>query len=426
MLVNFTVENFRSFRDAATLSMVAAPIRELKESVLKRGRYRLLPVAVTYGANSSGKTNLLKAMGVMSFLVTRSSKLNSGEKLHYEPFLLDRSSRTCPTSFEVEFLLGEDKYRYGFSYDATHVATEYLYILYGGKRKERNLFLRSGEEYEINKHLFPEGEGLTSKTNGNRLFLTVVAQFNGKISQRVMEWFSNFNTINGLESVGYERFTRKMFHDRLPGYDQALQFFKDIQLGFTNLVIKEQNVDSKYANMLNNIPESMRMELIDDAKFEPFTVHEIRYDEGKIVSEQEFPEDEMESEGTKKVIKISGPVFDTLLHGKLLVIDELDAKLHPLLTRHIVKLFMDPEVNHTGAQLIFDTHDTNLLRIDIFRRDQIWFTEKNEFDSTDLYSLVEFKDEKGKVRNDRSLEKDYINGRYGAIPFIGGLSDEQE
>ena len=128
----------------------------------------------------------------------------------------------------------------------------------------------------------------------------------------------------------------------------------------------------------------------------------------------------MESEGTKKVIEMSGPLFDTLNSGKILIIDELDAKLHPLLTRNIVLLFMDPTINKFGAQLIFATHDTNLLDLEIIRRDQIWFTEKNYIESTDIYSLVEFKDDEGnKIRNDRDIKRDYIRGRYGAIPFIG-------
>ena len=127
----------------------------------------------------------------------------------------------------------------------------------------------------------------------------------------------------------------------------------------------------------------------------------------------------MESEGTKKIIEMSGPIFSTLLGGTILLVDELDAKLHPLLTRQIINLFNNPEVNKKGAQLIFATHDTNLLNTKTFRRDQIWFTEKNKTAATDLYSLVEFKDVNGtKIRNDRSLEKDYINGRYGAIPYI--------
>ena len=139
-----------------------------------------------------------------------------------------------------------------------------------------------------------------------------------------------------------------------------------------------------------------------------------------MIGERKFYKDEMESEGTKKAIELSGPIFHSLNKGWTLIIDELDAKLHPLLTRNIVLLFMDTEKNKHGAQLIFATHDTNLLDLDIIRRDQIWFAEKDKVESTDIYSLVEFKDEEGKkIRNDRDIKRDYIRGRYGAIPFIG-------
>ena len=154
--------------------------------------------------------------------------------------------------------------------------------------------------------------------------------------------------------------------------------------------------------------------------FEPITTHNIYDESGHVVGERNFKKNLMESEGTNKVIEISGPLFDTLNEGKILIVDELDAKLHPLLTRNIVLLFMDPDKNKHGAQLIFATHDTNLLDLSLIRRDQIWFAEKDNVESTDIYSLVEFKDENGnKVRNDRDIKSDYIRGRYGAIPFIG-------
>ena len=150
------------------------------------------------------------------------------------------------------------------------------------------------------------------------------------------------------------------------------------------------------------------------------TTHNVYDKKGLVIGERNFHKNQMESEGTKKVIEISGPIFDTLNEGKTLIVDELDAKLHPLLTRNIVLLFMDPQKNTNGAQLIFATHDTNLLDLEIIRRDQIWFAEKDKVESTDIYSLVEFKDEDGKkVRNDRDIKRDYIRGRYGAIPFIG-------
>ncbi len=153
---------------------------------------------------------------------------------------------------------------------------------------------------------------------------------------------------------------------------------------------------------------------------EPITRHNVYDEKGGVVDECDFNENQAESEGTKKIIEMSGPIFDTLNEGKTLIVYELDAKLHPLLTRNIVLLFMDPVKNSHGAQLIFATHDTNLLDLEIVRRDQIWFAEKDKVEATDIYSLVEFKDEEGKkVRNDRDIRRDYIRGRYGAILFIG-------
>jgi hypothetical protein len=191
-----------------------------------------------------------------------------------------------------------------------------------------------------------------------------------------------------------------MFKEQQEGCHQALDFFHHTQLGFNELLVTEKSGAG-------------------DVQVEAKTTHNIYDEHGEISAVVGFDKDEMESEGTKKVIEMSGPLFDTLKQGKLLIVDELDAKLHPLLTRCILQLFMDPATNPNGAQLIFATHDTNLLNLNYLRRDQVWFTEKDETEASDLYSLVEFKDEKGvKIRNDRSIQKDYINGRYGAIPFF--------
>lgn len=431
MLINFTVENFRSFRSQVSLRMEATAIKELKESVVERNDYRILPVAVIYGANSSGKSNILKAMAVMRNLVIGSSKLNPGEALHFEPFMLDIDSRNKPTSFEIQFLIDGAKVRYGFSYTKEKIISEYLFVVPKGKHAEQQFFLRSEDEYDVSEKYFEEGCKLEPKTMPNRLFLTVAAQFNGKTSQKVIEWFSHFNAINGLETSDYGGYTLTMFADHKPGYKEAQKFFHDTQLGFKTLDIKQKALSKELLDSLESMPGEIKEQIIDEAKkghiVETFTVHDIKDADGRTVKTEDFQEMVMESEGSKKIIELSGPLFDTLLNGKILLIDELDAKLHPILTRHIVKLFMNPITNRKGAQLIFNTHDTNLLNVRYFRRDQIWFTEKDKHDSTDLYSLVEFVDRDGKkIRNDNSFEKDYINGRYGAIPFIGGFNYVKE
>ena len=422
MLVNFTFQNFRSFRDEKTLSMEAGSIKELKESVIQKESYRLLPAAVMYGANSSGKSNVLLALMTMRSVLLGSVRLNPTDELYFQPFKLDLTSANTPTSFEIQFLLDDVKYRYGFDYDKTHIRKEWLYEKCAGQR-EFNLFLRADNEFEVSKTRFPEGIGKESATPSNRLFVSLVAQLNGAKSILILDWFNNCNYLSGITSQGYEGFTLQMFSNHLEGCKQALDFFHHTQLGFNELLVTEKSFSDETISGKMQIPEALRSKLAEELKgkkiMEAKTTHNIYDEQGNVSGIGTFDKDEMESEGTKKVIEMSGPIFDTLRLGKVLIVDELDAKLHPLLTRSILQLFMNPETNPHGAQFIFATHDTNLLNLAYLRRDQIWFTEKDKTESTDLYSLLEFKDENGaKIRNDRSVQKDYINGRYGAIPFL--------
>lgn len=399
MLVNFTFKNFRSFKNEMTLSLEAASIQELSEAVVMSCDEELLPVAVMYGANSSGKSNVLKALKAMRDVLLNSVRLNPKDMLEAEPFSLDLTSCDEPTSFEIQFTLNNSKFRYGFDYTAEAIVAEWLYEKRQGER-EFELFLRSGNEFRISKTRFAEGIGKQAATPGNRLFVSLVAQLNGKVSQSILDWFSRIEYMSGMDGKGYAGKTLEMLFKNQNGSAEIKRFFDETNLGFKDLDVELENAGEM----------RMRSE----------TVHWLYDGEGNRKGVRNFPTEKMESEGTKKIIEIAGPIFDAVLNGKILIVDELDAKLHPFLTRKIIGLFMDKAINSKGAQLIFATHDTNLLNIRYLRRDQIWFTEKDKADSTDLYSLVEFRDESGnKVRNDRNIEKDYINGRYGAIPFMG-------
>ncbi len=420
MLVNFTVSNYRSFRQERTFSMEASSIKEHKGSVINRDKYSVLPLAVFYGANSGGKSNLIMAILTMRSMITQSVRLNEGDTLPYDPFALDMTSDKKPTAFEIQFLYSEALYRYGFEYNRTEIVSEWLYEKRFGER-EYELFVRSRDLIEVSEKRFPEGKGKEDLTNSNRLFLSLVAQLKGEKANLVMGWFGKCNGIWGVNTEDYEAFTVTMFLNHMNGADEAQGFFRMLQLGFNRLTINKLDVSKE---TLENAPAAIRSKLEKDMAsgnyVEPITSHNVYDENGSVISERNFHKNQMESEGTKKVIEMSGPIFNTLDEGKILIVDELDAKLHPLLTRNIVQLFMDPEKNKHGAQLIFATHDTNMLDLDILRRDQIWFAEKDKIESTDIYSLVEFKDEDGKkVRNDRDIKKDYIRGRYDAIPFIG-------
>lgn len=273
---------------------------------------------------------------------------------------------------------------------------------------------------------FQEGSHLEPKTRENALFLSVVDQFNGEIAGSIIKWFNNWGTISGLSHENYRGVTFSLLENK-KSKERLLDFFKDLDLGFEQIKFRKEKFQK---NLLpNDIPSELLEDIITDLRGKTVarinTIHK-KYDEkGNQVGFEDFDLREQESSGTNKVFDISGPIFDTLLDGGILVIDELDAKLHPLMTAAITNLFNSPEYNTNNAQLVFATHDTNLLSYGRFRRDQIYFLEKDKYEASDLYSLIEYKEEgaNGKIRKDRSFEKDYINGRYGAIPFIGNFEE---
>ena len=418
MIIDFTVGNFLSFKDKRTLSFQASGISELPENIIKIGKNKLLRSGVVYGANSSGKSNLIKAIDRMRDLLLNSVKLNDNDFLEYSPFLLSNIENE-PTFFEMEFYHLNKIFRYGFEYNEKKILNEWLFIKQGSK-KEVVQFIRTIDGIGVSPE-FEEGIGKEKSTNDNRLFISLVAQLGGKTSKKILEWFRGYNVLSGIEHKDYTGFSLRMLHKKIKGCEESLSLYQKLKLGFTDINVKEAEFNT--SELPSNVPDSIRTRLVKEFQGKTMvsikTVHN-KYDKsGQIIGNILFDKDENESEGTKKIIDLSGPIFDTLMLGKILIIDELDAKLHPLITIQIVKLFNNPITNPNNAQLFFATHDTNLLNSELFRRDQIWFTEKDAAEQTDLYSLIEFKLPDGsKVRNDSNLERNYIRGRYGAIPFI--------
>jgi uncharacterized protein len=419
MLIEFTVGNFLSFNNKKTINFEAKGISELKKNVMQFEQYKILRSAVIYGANSSGKSNLIKALDKMRDNVLQSVKLNDSDELDYSPFLLADNRESEPTFFEVIFIDNSERYRYGFEYDLTQITNEWLFV---GKnpKTEKPLFIRTQDGIGVSDK-FDEGKGKEVATNDNRLFVSLVAQLGGDLSKQIIEWFRNYNILSGLDHKDYNNYSLRMLHKKLEGCDESLSLFQYLKLGFKALQIAESEFNA--LELPESLPKNLKSKLVKELAGKTMvklkTVHN-KYDKnGNIIDYVLFDKDESESEGTNKIIDLSGPIFNTLILGKVLIIDELDAKLHPLITIHIISLFNNPETNPNNAQLLFSTHDTNLLSNDLFRRDQIWFTEKDETEQTDLYSLFNFNLPDGtKVRNDSNLEKNYIRGRYGAIPFI--------
>lgn len=422
MLVEFTVGNFLSFNTKRTLNFKAAAISDLDQA-FEVGRYKLLPSAVVYGANSSGKSNLLKALAAMRNVLLQSVKLNDGDPLEYFPFLLAENSASAPTFFEAEFLIENKKIRYGYEYNKTSIVSEWLYE--ATVVAEKPLFVRTEEGIAV-ADSFKEAQGKEEATNDNRLFVSLVAQLGGETCKKIIAWFQRCNLISGLSNQGYNSFTMKMLQHKLEGFDNALGLFRKLQLGFEDIFVSDGSLPTNSGVVNDSLAIYIRKKMPEDSADDKLltlkTTHYKYNNEGRKIDTVSFDKNQNESEGTKKIIDLAGPVFDTLLNGKLLIVDELDAKLHPLLTREIVSLFNNRDTNPKHAQLLFATHDTNLLSADLFRRDQVWFTEKDTVEQTDLYNLVEFRLPDGsKVRNDSNLERNYIRGRYGAIPYITTL-----
>jgi uncharacterized protein len=417
MLIYFSCANYLSFKDEVTLNMLAsAPVKEFHDdNVFQADRYKLLKSAVIYGANASGKSNLLNAMLKMKALVINSSKnIQKDEPLGIQAFRLCTTTLNLPSKFEICFLVENIKYRYGFEADNTEIKSEWLFS--STKIKEEPLFLREGEAIQVfNK--FKGGKGLEERTRNNALFLSVCAQFNVDIAGQLLQGFMDFNIISGLEDRHFQRLSENMFLNDPDVKIIITEFLQKADLGIQDINIRRHKFTEDV--LPKDMPDEVKKVLLNEEGSSILTSHNVYDHDGNIEGKTLFDFETQESEGSKKYFRLSGPIIATLNSGSVLVIDELDARLHPILTTEIVKLFNSAETNPNNAQLIIASHDTNLLSAKIFRRDQIWFTEKDYSEATDLYSLIEYKLPRGKVRNDASFEKDYIRGRYGAIPFPG-------
>jgi len=424
MLVEFTVNNFKSIKDSVKFSMLRATNNkdEPIDAIFDIRNYELLSSAIIYGANASGKSNFLRAMAFMGrFVLNRFKILQSTDKLPHEPFKLCSETENSSSTFEIVFFINKTKYRYGFEMDSETIYAEWLFA--DEKGKEAKLFIRDIDEANyVNPNKFKEGFVFFDKKTQkiriakNQLFIWKCDQEEGEISKSILQWFNSFNMIDGMDHQGYINFTmKKMEDDNFK--DKIIELVKTADIDIDDISIEEDDVPLEIIEKLP-MPDSMKKEILNDGGLKSIAINtkHKKYDgNGNIVGDVVFELDKEESKGTRKFFAMSAPIIDTLQNGKILIIDELDASLHPILTQHLIKLFHDENINKKNAQLIFATHDTNLLKPHIFRRDQIWLTEKDKYGSTDLYSLAQFKG----VRAKEDFEKQYIQGKYGAIPYLG-------
>lgn len=422
MLLQFNVENFLSFKDEATLSLIGnKTTKELEPSnVTSFDGIKILKTAAIYGPNASGKSNLLSGMRYMKRVVLNSfnEAIIEGSSLSQNrAFKLNPTTKNESSFFEVILLKNKTQYRYGFEINQGTIEAEWLY--YVPSKIETSLFNRTGKQININNTAFKEGKGLESKTRENVLFLSVCSQFDGEISNAILDWFKNLNIISGIEDRSFGGYTtKKISQDE--GFRKWVNRFIDF-LEISRLTVEEEDIDNINIDEVD-FPEDKkeikdvlvainRLQKKQKTKSRLKSWHKV-FDNNRILVDTTPLDFYLESKGTQKLIYLLGPIYDSLKNGKILFIDELDARLHSILTREIVKIFHEGNLNN--AQFVFVLQDPFLLENDCFRRDQIYLIEKNQYGESELYSLLDYK----KVRNDEKFSKNYLKGNYGAVPYL--------
>ena len=398
MLIQFSVENYLSIKDKVVLSLLSSRDNEHPEHLIADGNKNYLKSAVIYGANASGKSNVLNAFWFMVNYVLTSHNQQLHKTIARSPFKFDPETPARPSSFEVIFTTEGVRYAYGFSVTDKAVTEEYLYYYPNGR--QALIFERKNtKDFRFTVDV-DEQNTLKERTSANKLYLSVASNWSYAKVIPVLEWFASCQIITKNSVADAYGIEAEQLKD--DDYRRVIaSMLRVADLGIQALQMRDSDpAPSQRSDIFANI----------DA------IHTVHDANGNACSYALNMAEE--SDGTNSYFKLIGVVKKVLDEGTLLIVDELDAHLHPLLTKHLVSLFNSVEFNPNGAQLIFTSHNTNLLDLDVLRRDQIWFAEKDELTAaTDLFSLQAFS-----IRKDTKLEKGYLIGHYGAIPFIkGGL-----
>ena len=418
ILLQFTVGNFKSFKDKATLSLEATSDDWREDdnvAHITKLNLRLVKAAAIYGPNGGGKSNLIKAMVQFRRLVLSSSKdTQKGERIPVTPFRLHSATEDAPTFFEALFLKDEVRYRYGFEATKETIVSEWLFKQADSIR-ETCLFTRENDSI-VPGDTFKEGKGLEERTRSNALFLSVVAQFNGSIAGEVTSCVRQLRPITGLHDVHYRNYTANLLNDKEYGAS-IRELVRQADVGIDDLIREHIDKDEsleKLSKDRGDLPQAVRVIANTSGASIVRTVHQQFDSDNRAVGKVQFDLANEESAGTQQFFALAGPFLYTLREGSVLVVDELDARLHPLLTKHLVELF-NSSANQKNAQLIFATHDQGLLDQKQMRRDQIWFVEKDGMGASNLFSLDEIKG----VRKDANFQKEYLLGQFGGVPHLG-------
>lgn len=418
MLIEFSVENFRSIRDRQTLSMAASANVHLRDSNTFstdiKALPRLLRSAIFYGPNAGGKSNLVKAFHAMQWFVLNSQAQQQGQAIPVVPFRLSSVMAGKPAEFEVQVIQEGVRYQYGFTASPERVHSEWLIAYPQGRPQrwfDREFNAENGtEEYEFSP-LFHGGtrrQLWKDTTRGNALFLSTAIQLNNEQLRPLFNWFKDRLAVVLPNEQFRQEFSLRLF-DEKGGHERMMDFMNAADINIAGIEVQKKNFVPEM--LPPDMPEPLRDVILRDFQDKKMANIRIRHlgEGGEVV---EFGLGD-ESDGTQKLFWIAGPWMDVLAKGRVLVIDELDTHLHPVLMHFLVELMHGSGTNPKNAQLLFTTHNTSLLDDDSIRRDQFWFVEKKADNSTSVYPLTDFH-----PRKKEALERGYLKGRYGALPII--------
>ncbi|MBE1710611.1 MULTISPECIES: AAA family ATPase [Mesorhizobium] len=423
MLLRFEAGNFLSLRDTAELSLVASSLKDdavpLFEPSAAPGT-RVVSSALIYGPNASGKSNIVSAISYMRSFVLYSHNRGSPEgKINRRPFALDSSYSDRPTSFEVDFISGGTRYTYGFELSNEHVVAEWLFS-YPNNRRQL-LFERDLQEFSFGRNLRGRNQTIADLTRQNSLFISAAAQNDHSELTSVYRFFDDI-VINSSIDVNSTVASRP-WKENSEIDNRIINFLSNVGTGVIGYRRREREKTKESVEFQKNFNQLLRttfgevvdkISLSDDSIEKDVTLQLAHMASG---GKQVFFNLDKESAGTRRLLALLAPIFAALDHGGLIVIDEIDASLHTRACEAILALFSSTEFNANGAQLIATTHDTNILSSNLLRRDQIWFCEKGDTGETALFPLTDLR-----TRATDNIEKGYLQGRFGAIPFAGSPS----
>jgi len=416
MILNISIENFKSICHKKVLNFISNSDKEHSNSLLKSDKIEqnILPALAIYGANSAGKTNLLHAFSMFKLLINESIIKQEGDKISHSPFKIDETYLSKPTTLEVLFLYGGVKYFYGFSYDKWQILEEFLY--YYPNNKQATIFERVKNKYTFTNDK-TELNVLSKRTLKNRLFFSTASEWNYEKIKRPFRYLKESIVIYDnykAEEESWKKYTFKRIKEDVNFKNKILQILNDIDSDILDISVEIEKMTFNESNLPNDLPKEIREMFINkEGEASKIRTTHIGKDINGNATNISFSLQE-ESRGINKFLELIGPWIDILEKGKCLIIDEIESSLHPFIVKYLIDMFMNPAINKNNAQIVYSTHNTSLLNLDHIRRDQIWLVEKDHSNMSDIYSLSDLKG----IRKDENIQKGYLRGKYGAIPLL--------